>query len=456
MKDKARPRATYYSLVRDILLENHPKIFSFMLILALISLTGLAAYLVYDILSFGSDSTHKGVLAGVNLQDREKSILAILTGNDVGTNHRSQYPLSEPNKGPNNPVDANSSIKEKRLENRSLQVDISNSSPTTASISQSRDSVRVTSGVTASSSSNSQSKKRNVSSLSRKSGSSASSNESSRSAKESNNQLNQTQANSTQQIQTVSNQLQRNRSPINYSQFIQVPSNYSQSIQLQSNNPQVNTSQASEPKIEISSGSNISGNLLAAEAGNIETKNIVNLSSQNISVSFDIIPVDSSAGLAFEDKAQKDLAVADAAIEDNGLNQARAAVKSREVRMEFKTDSSTEPKSENVQKPEALSGEAASSSINPPDLQVTENIQAKKIDAVAESPKSSTIKFKPEPQKKDADSGKKNRITTSPSRTQKKPQIAKTHQTTNRNTLSTNLKKNHPVSGTLPAKKPSG
>jgi len=97
--------------------------------------------------------------------------------------------------------------------------------------------------------------------------------------------------------------------------------------------------------------------------------------------------VDSSAGLAFEDKAQKDLAVADAAIEDNGLNQARAAVKSREVRMEFKTDSSTEPKSENVQKPEALSGEAASSSINPPDLQVTENIQAKKIDAVAESPK---------------------------------------------------------------------
>jgi hypothetical protein len=392
-------------------MENHPKIFSFLLILALISLTGLAAFLISDILSFGSDSAHKGALVGIDLQDRGKGILAILNGNDERTNLIAA----------NNSENAKGTLT--GTENLSAQVESSNSSRTGTSFSQSQVSGSATAGGTASSSSSDkQTKKRKVNSSSRKNEFIASSADSSKSAKESDDQLNQTQVNQTQQIQTMINQSQKNQSRINDSQ--------------------INTSQASEPKMEISSSSNISGDLLAAEPANIETKNSVNLSSQNnISVSSDSILVDSSASLAAEDQAaQKDLADSDAATANRGLNQAKDASKSPEVRLEFKTDSATEPKSENVQNPEEMS-----------------SIQAEEINAVAESPKSSTIEFNPESHKKEGDSGKTSRITTSSSRTQKKLQIAKNQQMTARNKHSTNLKKKSTLSRANPrSKKPSG
>ena len=446
MKDKARSR-TYYSLAREKLMENYPKIFSFMLILALISLTGLAAFLISDILSFGSDSAHKGALVGIDLQDRGKSILAILNGNDEKTNLMA----------------ANNSENAKGIltgtENLSAQVESSNSSRTGTSFSQSQVSGSATAdGTTSSSSSDKQTKKRKVNSSSRKNDFIASSADSSKSAKESDDQLNQTQVNQTQQIQTMINQSQKNQSRINDSQIIRLQANDSQIIQLQANDSQINTSQASEPKMEISSSSNISGDLLTAEPANIETKNSVNLSSQNnISVSSDSILVDSSASLAAEDQAQKDHADSDAATADSGLNQAKDASKSPEVRLEFKTDSATEPKSENVQNPEEMSSGAASSSDVPSDLQVAESIQAEEINAVAESPKSSTIQFNPEPPKKEGNSGKTSRITTPSSRAQKKLQIAKTQQMTDRNKHSTNLKKKSTLSRANPrSKKPSG
>jgi len=55
-------RITYYSWARDNLRENHPRIYGMLLIIALLSLAGMAAFLVFDILSFGSDSTHRGAL----------------------------------------------------------------------------------------------------------------------------------------------------------------------------------------------------------------------------------------------------------------------------------------------------------------------------------------------------------------------------------------------------------
>jgi hypothetical protein len=76
MKDIARSRITYYSLAREILMKNHPKIFNSLLILALVFMTGMAVFLISDILSFGSDSSYKGVLAGLNLQEMEKSFLS--------------------------------------------------------------------------------------------------------------------------------------------------------------------------------------------------------------------------------------------------------------------------------------------------------------------------------------------------------------------------------------------
>lgn len=62
MKDIARSKITYYSWARDNLRENHPRIYGMLLIIALLSLAGMAAFLVFDILSFGPDSNHKGTL----------------------------------------------------------------------------------------------------------------------------------------------------------------------------------------------------------------------------------------------------------------------------------------------------------------------------------------------------------------------------------------------------------
>ncbi|VVB68862.1 Uncharacterised protein [uncultured archaeon] len=282
----------------------------------------------------------------------------------------------------------------------------------------------------------------------------------------------------TQQIQTMINQSQQNQSRINDSEVIQLPSNYSQIVQifsnfskivdfisnyshiiqppsnesqvnqLPSNDSQINTSQSRDPKIDISSSSDTSGGLLTAEPENIEKRNAVNLSSQgNVSISSDGILVNSSASLAAEDKAQKDLTNLDAAGLDSGL---------KEKRLVFKTDLSPELEPENIQKLEEVSSGAASSSSAPLNLQVAESIEAEKINAVAKSPKSSTIEFSAEPHKKEGDSGRKSRITTSPSRDQKKLQIAKAPQTSNRNTRSSNLNKKSTNSRVLPrSKKPS-
>lgn len=62
MKGIARSKITYYSWARDNLKEKYPRIYGMLLIIALLSLAGMAAFLVFDILSLGSDSTHKGTL----------------------------------------------------------------------------------------------------------------------------------------------------------------------------------------------------------------------------------------------------------------------------------------------------------------------------------------------------------------------------------------------------------
>ena len=62
MKGIARSEITYYSWARDNLKEKYPRIYGMLLIIALLSLAGMAAFLVFDILSLGSDSTHKGTL----------------------------------------------------------------------------------------------------------------------------------------------------------------------------------------------------------------------------------------------------------------------------------------------------------------------------------------------------------------------------------------------------------
>ena len=84
MKDFAGSRTTYYSLAREKLLRKHPRILNVLLVLALISLAGFAAFLLSDILSFGSNSDHRTFLIGLEGQDSIDGIMSIINGNEKG------------------------------------------------------------------------------------------------------------------------------------------------------------------------------------------------------------------------------------------------------------------------------------------------------------------------------------------------------------------------------------
>ena len=57
-------RTTYYSLAKDRLKGNHPRVYNLILILTLLSLTGTAAFLISDILSFGLDYDDMSIQGG--------------------------------------------------------------------------------------------------------------------------------------------------------------------------------------------------------------------------------------------------------------------------------------------------------------------------------------------------------------------------------------------------------
>jgi len=82
MKDFAGSRNTYYSLAREKLRGKHPRVFNILLVLVLISMTGLAAFLLSDIISFGSNSDHKSFLVGFEHQEPIKSIMSIINWNE--------------------------------------------------------------------------------------------------------------------------------------------------------------------------------------------------------------------------------------------------------------------------------------------------------------------------------------------------------------------------------------
>ncbi len=65
---------------------KHPRIFNLLLILILISMTGLAAFLISDILSFGFNSDHKCVLAGIEFRDPIMSTMSAANWNEKRTN----------------------------------------------------------------------------------------------------------------------------------------------------------------------------------------------------------------------------------------------------------------------------------------------------------------------------------------------------------------------------------
>ncbi|MFZ3147498.1 MAG: hypothetical protein WA137_00495 [Methanothrix sp.] len=104
MKDFAGSSITYYGLAREKLMNKYPRLISVLVILALICMTGLAIFLISDLVSFASNPDHKVVLAGLDLKGPENSIVTMTAGKEksgnIGTNSSSDN-LSRQSKGQN-------------------------------------------------------------------------------------------------------------------------------------------------------------------------------------------------------------------------------------------------------------------------------------------------------------------------------------------------------------------
>ena len=100
MKDFAGSTITYYGLARERVLKKYPRLISVLVILVLISMSGLALFLISDLVSFASNSDHKSIFSGLgpngpsddiasvneDLNNKSGSDMANGTGVLVGTN----------------------------------------------------------------------------------------------------------------------------------------------------------------------------------------------------------------------------------------------------------------------------------------------------------------------------------------------------------------------------------
>ncbi len=109
MKDFAGSRTTYYSLAREKLLSKHPRILNVLLVLVLISMAGFAAFLLSDILSFGSNSDHQTFLVGLEGQDSIDSIMSIINWNEKDIEPAAVEDPVAPRRRFNNPLETNTS-----------------------------------------------------------------------------------------------------------------------------------------------------------------------------------------------------------------------------------------------------------------------------------------------------------------------------------------------------------
>ena len=86
MKDFAGSSITYYGLAREKLMSKYPRLISVLVILALICMTGLAMFLISDLVSFASNPDHKGVLVGLDLKGPENGIVPMTDGKEKSGN----------------------------------------------------------------------------------------------------------------------------------------------------------------------------------------------------------------------------------------------------------------------------------------------------------------------------------------------------------------------------------
>ena len=114
MKDFAGSSVTYYGLAREKLINKYPWLVNVLIILALVCMTGLAIYLISDLVSFASDSDFKGAGIGPDHNGPKKDILS--AGNDtekrenIGTNSSLNTSLQTKEQSPSNLSKINSSL----------------------------------------------------------------------------------------------------------------------------------------------------------------------------------------------------------------------------------------------------------------------------------------------------------------------------------------------------------
>jgi len=77
MKDFAGSSITYYGLAREKLMNRYPRLISVLVILALICMTGLALFLISDLISFVSNPDHGSAMVGLDLNGPENGIKSI-------------------------------------------------------------------------------------------------------------------------------------------------------------------------------------------------------------------------------------------------------------------------------------------------------------------------------------------------------------------------------------------
>ncbi|HEX7445189.1 MAG TPA: hypothetical protein VF300_02250 [Methanothrix sp.] len=109
MKDFAGSRTTYYSLAREKLRGKHPRILSALIVLVLISMAGFSAFLLSDIVSFGLNSDHRTFLAGLEHQDSIDKIMSIINWNEKSIKSAAMGNPAAQKGRFNNPLEANSS-----------------------------------------------------------------------------------------------------------------------------------------------------------------------------------------------------------------------------------------------------------------------------------------------------------------------------------------------------------
>jgi len=79
MKDDAGSNEKSAIPTRESLIEQHPNLYNIFLILALISLVGLVIFLLSDVISFGQDASHKGLLEDIHSQKTIASEFILFT-----------------------------------------------------------------------------------------------------------------------------------------------------------------------------------------------------------------------------------------------------------------------------------------------------------------------------------------------------------------------------------------